>query len=432
MYDGYKIFNLPVPVNKLLENPHLHFPGHFNRDTGEVLNRSLYCKHKGQEFIIKNGTCKLKGSIHKYFNTGIHNWNDFKYSDVLQALENMWKEYEINPKRACLNKTEVGVNIVVPFSPELFFMTLISYQGTQFTPFEIEGSIGMWCKKEHYYIKIYDKSHQYPEAPGYTLRFELSSRKMDFFKGRIQTFSDYLNYDTFLFYGERLQQYFDEILTCDYKAGLKILNRKEKSMLDQGTNCKFWENLNPDSKNFPFGNNDIDYKRARKRYGKTLNLFKNLVKKYNLDEMQVFISNSIKDKLLILNDYTPEIRDKVTFFLDQFATYKGGQSDLLHIRSPYPLHSEELMNEYFHGEDEPAGNPSGRYCKTCGRDISNQKDGSLFCSETLYGKEGKKCRNTESNFKHKLELCEQRGIAFLFDPFQLIEMNQRKQQGQYH
>jgi len=38
-----------------------------------------------------------------------------------------------------------------------------------------------------------------------------------------------------------------------------------------------------------------------------------------------------------------------------------------------------------------------RHCVTCGRDISDQKAGSRFCSERLYGKAAKQCRNKDSN-----------------------------------
>ncbi|HSH65812.1 MAG TPA: hypothetical protein VLB84_08445, partial [Bacteroidia bacterium] len=39
-------------------------------------------------------------------------------------------------------------------------------------------------------------------------------------------------------------------------------------------------------------------------------------------------------------------------------------------------------------------------CLSCGRNITNQKKGSMFCSEKIYGKEAKKCRNMQSNPKN--------------------------------
>jgi hypothetical protein len=68
---------------------------------------------------------------------------------------------------------------------------------------------------------------------------------------------------------------------------------------------------------------------------------------------------------------------------------------------------------------EPTGN---RCCQSCGKDISDQKPGSKFCSEWKYGKEGKKCRNGGSNpihnFRRREEKIRQRGL--LFDTSQFL------------
>lgn len=42
---------------------------------------------------------------------------------------------------------------------------------------------------------------------------------------------------------------------------------------------------------------------------------------------------------------------------------------------------------------------SNRLYVTCGRDISNQKSKSWYCSELRYGNEVKRCRNKVSNLK---------------------------------
>jgi hypothetical protein len=58
-----------------------------------------------------------------------------------------------------------------------------------------------------------------------------------------------------------------------------------------------------------------------------------------------------------------------------------------------------------------------RFCKSCGRDISNQKKGSVFCSERMFGKVAKGCRNKDSNPRNNLLYREQKkyGGFVLFD-----------------
>jgi len=43
------------------------------------------------------------------------------------------------------------------------------------------------------------------------------------------------------------------------------------------------------------------------------------------------------------------------------------------------------------------------YCKTCGRDITHQKSNSHYCSEKIYGQQGKHCRNVGTYQNSKLK-----------------------------
>lgn len=46
-------------------------------------------------------------------------------------------------------------------------------------------------------------------------------------------------------------------------------------------------------------------------------------------------------------------------------------------------------------------NQKNKKCEICGRDISMQKSGSRFCSEILFGKDAKRCRNKANNQKRR-------------------------------
>ena len=62
-----------------------------------------------------------------------------------------------------------------------------------------------------------------------------------------------------------------------------------------------------------------------------------------------------------------------------------------------------------------------RKCFSCGRNISNQKKGSKFCSEKVYGKEAKRCRNVDSNprnnFKQREKRIKNGGLLFEIDSY---------------
>ena len=65
---------------------------------------------------------------------------------------------------------------------------------------------------------------------------------------------------------------------------------------------------------------------------------------------------------------------------------------------------------------DPAEVPAAevRRCPVCGRDISHQHPRSKVCSERIYGKAGKRCRNTLSNRTLTLQRMAARG-GLLFD-----------------
>jgi hypothetical protein len=242
----------------------------------------------------------VNGSFHKFFNKGIHNYNDFKLSDLVDVVMSLYRLFHINPKITELNNLEFGVNIKIPFAPILFLNSVISYGGSHFSPFSINDqpgnkAIGIRCVKSQFIIKIYDKSNQYHlPGPNHLLRFELKIIKMEFFNGRIKTLFDLLSPENLVYCGALLQSYFDSLLTCDMSSIPQHLGLKDRLIFSNGTNYKYWKELKPDSTTFTNGNKSPDYIRQRKKYYKDLERFKKLVKKYSCDKMQKDLSWKIR------------------------------------------------------------------------------------------------------------------------------------------
>ena len=69
-----------------------------------------------------------------------------------------------------------------------------------------------------------------------------------------------------------------------------------------------------------------------------------------------------------------------------------------------------------------------KYCVSCGKDISHQKDNSKFCSSKYVGEEAAhRCRNADSNtrnnLKAKIRRIESRGILFDIIPYLIVKNN---------
>ena len=65
--------------------------------------------------IYKNKVAILTGSLHYFYNDGIHNYNNFTFTNLVNTLEEVAELLEIELKNIVLQNIEFGVNIILPF-----------------------------------------------------------------------------------------------------------------------------------------------------------------------------------------------------------------------------------------------------------------------------------------------------------------------------
>jgi hypothetical protein len=175
-----------------------------------------------------------------------------------------------------------------------------------------------------------------------------------------------------------LNEYFDEVLIYDPSIELGKLRPQDRELVINGSNPAYWQQLNHVNKE--------RYKKHRQR-------FRQLVKEYGQNQWQKVTSQLIRDKWQKLTkpDTLPKLTDPV---------------------HPYNTHINTLYIGLNRGTDT-----SHRYCLTCGRDITDQRTNSKFCSEKRYGREAKKCRNSNSNPRNNLRRRIDRitAVPMLFD-----------------
>jgi hypothetical protein len=327
MIDGFKILNLPVSINELLKNNLLDFPLSNLTEQGEITNKNQSSNYQGLIFTINktHNSRKLRGSFHKYFNDGIHNYNDFTFENIVTTVIDLCKKININPYRAVLNNLEFGVNVIVPFDIKDFLKSIISYNGTPFQLFNIEGAMGIECLKNDFIIKFYNKSLQYDQHEN-ILRFEIKVKSMKFFKDKkikLHTLSDLLTIDIYPQLASILKSYFNDIHIYDNSIDLSRLSTDEQIILSNGCNHSYWERINPKSKDYPFGNKDHGYKSARKKYNRGRGKYKSTYEKYSTstirNDFALLIENKCKE--LILSEY--ETGDKLPDFLKCYSDKEG-------------------------------------------------------------------------------------------------------------
>ncbi len=173
MFDGIKIYyNDKSLVRRLHKNTKWDFTQHANIATGDILSHTA--EYKGWKFkTFPSGRIEIKGSLHKYYNEGLHNYDDYTISNLSETIARMETEFGIVANRASIHNLEYGVNISPPFDPTTLIDSLISFKFKPFNMMQVKhAGHGKECFHfGQYGLKIYDKGLQ-NKIPKNILRLE--------------------------------------------------------------------------------------------------------------------------------------------------------------------------------------------------------------------------------------------------------------------
>lgn len=263
MFDGITILNAQGDIEALSENAYLNWINHTCDKTGEIIQRTA--DYNNLLFSLKGKNLRLKGSLHKYFNNGKDNDNDFYAPhQVEETIQDLQKRFRISPN-SVLNNVEFGVNIRTPFAPKELLERLICYKGAPFVQTISSGIEFYECKREKFILKIYDKGTQC-NLNFHLLRFEVKVLGMQFFASKgisIKTLHDLTNTANYQRLGSLLLDYFDQILFDEPLITYEGLSADQKHLLDTGRNHKTWKR--PEREYFP---TKTEYDRTRQEQGR--------------------------------------------------------------------------------------------------------------------------------------------------------------------
>lgn len=345
-----------------------------NENTGEI--RPIQTtEYKGMKLIRKTDKVFLRGSLHKFFNNGEHNYNDFRYCDLLNVCRELRKFIGVPLNTIFLENVEFGVNIKLPFNPERILSSLILHKGESFHRMT-EGK-GVQCSHAQFYIKIYDKGHQYKQ-PDNILRLEIKVIKMAYFNNQkieIKSIADLLNLETQHKLSELLTKIINEILFCDSKllTNTKITTT-EKIIIANGANQNYWNILKPNSKNFISGNNSSEYRKQRKQYYRKIEQFENTLLKHDTG-LKSHLLARVRDKF---TDLLPESDKSDTLKRDKFTDIQKINYDITTIKKNDDSDTENCTKGTNLHCSYTVNIPLSRKCAITNLDISMQKTNSKF------------------------------------------------------
>jgi hypothetical protein len=339
-----------MPLSILESNPLLDFYDTINLTTGEMktTNRhgnkvtpSKNASFNGLEFkIYDTGTITLSGSLHKYWNNGAHNYNNFDNEAISFVLSDLKTKFNIDPAKCILKCLEIGINITPPIPTNEILDNCVLHKTKPFE-YQKNSDEGKYKQVQHsqYIIKIYNKALHY-KSKGFNIdneimRFEIKYTKMQKLNEKgIFSLQDLINYGLQNFKDEVLKEW-QNVLFYDNTIQIDPLTSKLKRAVLEYSNPNYWTGLlaNHQNKNFVY--------------------HKNRLKK-------IILENSEK-----IQDLTAELMSQKIDFLNT----KTIQID------PLTILSKRIVLNYSNEFQK-------HLCKVTGFNIEMQKDNSILLSHT--------------------------------------------------
>lgn len=352
MIDFVKILVTGISSIDLEKNPYLDFYDKINLDTGEIRTVNRYGKkttpyknafYNSLEFrIYDTGTITIQGSLHKYWNAGAHNYNDFNFKAFLSVLTDFQTKFNIDSNNCILKCLEVGININPTIETNEIIESCLLHKTK---PFEYQKNSfeGKYKQVVHsqYIVKLYNKALQY-NSKGFNIsnrimRFEIKYTKMEKLKKLgIKTLKDISKTKIQTFKKELLNEWQNNLFFDNTTQIDTLCKNSQKEALLKYSNPIFWTGLieNGQMENF----------------------------KYHKKQMQKFILSNSKN----IKKATAEIMSKKIDFLIGTTT----QIDTLIIESKKVV--SNLENEF----------KKDSICEVTKINISMQKKGSFLLSHT--------------------------------------------------
>lgn len=337
MIDFIKYHLINTDLNELQDNELLDFCNKVNIKTGE-LGSYINAYYKGLEFKIYEPTNKhpnrratIEGSLHKYWNNGAHNFNDFGIIQIYEVLDDLETKFRIYPKNCVLKQLEIGVNIEPPTKTKNILKNCLLHKtnSLKWTYTKDEGNY-IQFKNQRHFNKLYDKKTHYVNK-GFKIENEIMriekkySKMLELNSKGIYTLQDLLNYDLSNFKGDLLQLW-QNVLYCDLETVKGTKNEYKY------TNVNWWQSLK--YHNFKYHRNQLN-----KILRKTPNNIKHTIEKLIDLKCDLLTSNTTQINPL-------HIRLKT-------VVYQSSKHDL-----------------------------NRRFCKVTGLNISMQRDDSFLLSHT--------------------------------------------------
>ena len=322
--------------------------------------------------VKKYGRVEFEGSLHKNFNGGLHNHNDFNVYDVSRVVCDIEDKIKFDSYSSEINVFEFAVNIITPFPPKLVLDNMLVHKGEPFVPDKRRHknkSHYYTCVHSQYIIKAYDKGLQY-DLPYNVLRFEIRVGTMQFLRDKginIRYFADLLNLDIYEPLSKILIETFEQIIFGDNSIDESLIEDKDEKIYLRGINKEKWK---------PKKNTQAEWKKIER-----LKIsFQDVIKKYRTGiDFKSIASDLIREKCFELCNPPPRIESNLIIenveYLATFSDDLTVKNDAEKTEDVEYLGLSYTLNNSFQ-ENGNIGQPEKLkrdLCSGCGKPIGRRK-----------------------------------------------------------
>lgn len=222
-------------INRVWNNPLLDYDGKSEKLFMDEIKERYSKKYKNLYFIKHQNRLEICGSLHYFFNDGLHNANDFYISNCITIIKQLEDLLKLDLSKCYLINLEYGFNIVPDILIENLIMNLIYHEkrqfvrGTKYVFYKIAG------KDAYKQIKAYAKGVQFPShCNPNTFRFEVKTKQAKFINNLgLYTLQDLMNLDNYELLMDSLLKEWNSVLVFDLS----------KKIDDKFFNMHFWEQI---------------------------------------------------------------------------------------------------------------------------------------------------------------------------------------------
>ncbi|CAM1352394.1 hypothetical protein [Tenacibaculum insulae] len=361
-------------------------------ETAVISSIKIIAKYKGLTFkiVYKDEThtqirySELSGSLHKFNNSGKHNYNDFTFMQLLEVVNVLKTDFYIEPQTAYLSNLEFGVNIYLLFSVSELLLNLVAYKNKDFkTLSNGRKRIGKQIVNQKHRNKIYDKGKQANLKVKNLARFEMHYNKMaELKKYGIVTLQDLTDIHKISPLVNELLSFWDNIIYYDKSINLKNLSPTQQKRVLYSAVPRNW-----------FDFNRMQRMRAKSRFNELMSLHGSTSQK----DISNLIANKWQEltaeKCIRFTQHKKQLSQTKSVYVLPVSMYgynvtKTPLKSTPQITLKKPHKKTAILLPIITTKKSPS---KKRKCKTCKTDISHKKQYAKYCN--------KKCNNKHNGMK---------------------------------